>query len=244
MKFVEELCSLKCYRGESHWICPHYRSQRGSVCKLRATGAPDCQWCVAVEFTLGELQLCFVENLMWTTVDTNAVKNYVWNARWNANVYNVGSSSSQLCRCLQVCKPYPRDHITNNFSLLTNRPIDSYSLETLFRSVGLFMFANTEACCCCRSVLVACWQVSVLASLWSCWRRSSAIGQFVCIWKTSQVCWHSQLGAAANFDDLVKFGERRQIRRSQMFIKLAFEFGSDVIFMSHPITQSLGSKLR
>ena len=33
-----------------------------------------------------------------------------------------------------------------------------------------------------------------------------------------------QLGAAANFDDLVKFGDRRQIRRSQMFIKLAFEY--------------------
>ena len=53
-----------------------------------------------------------------------------------------------------------------------------------------------------------------------------------------------QLGAAANFDDLVKFGDCRQIRRSQMFIKLAFEFGCDVIFMSHPITRSLGSKLR
>ena len=54
----------------------------------------------------------------------------------------------------------------------------------------------------------------------------------------------SQLGAAANFDDLVKFGDRRQIRRSQMFIKLAFEFGCDVIFMSYPITRSLGNKLR
>ena len=53
----------------------------------------------------------------------------------------------------------------------------------------------------------------------------------------------SQLGAAANFDDLVKFGDRLQIRRSQMFIKLAFEFGCDIIFMSHPITRSLGSKL-
>ena len=51
-----------------------------------------------------------------------------------------------------------------------------------------------------------------------------------------------QLGAAANFDDLVKFGDRRQFRRSQMFIKLAFEFGCDVILMSHPITQSLGNK--
>ena len=29
----------------------------------------------------------------------------------------------------------------------------------------------------------------------------------------------NQLGAAANFEDLVKFGDRRQIRRSQMFIK-------------------------
>ena len=38
-----------------------------------------------------------------------------------------------------------------------------------------------------------------------------------------------QLGAAANFDDLVKFGDRRQIRRSQMFMKLAFELGCDVI---------------
>ena len=54
----------------------------------------------------------------------------------------------------------------------------------------------------------------------------------------------NQLGAAANFDDLVKFGDRRQIRRSQMFIKLAFEFGCDVILMSHPITRSLASKLR
>ena len=55
---------------------------------------------------------------------------------------------------------------------------------------------------------------------------------------------HHQLGAAANFDDLVKFGGRRQIRWSPMFIKLAFEFGCDVILMSHPITRSLGSKLR
>ena len=52
-----------------------------------------------------------------------------------------------------------------------------------------------------------------------------------------------QLGAAANFDDLVKFGDRRQIRRSQIFIKLAFEFGCDVILMSHPITRSIASKL-
>ena len=58
-------------------------------------------------------------------------------------------------------------------------------------------------------------------------------------------CSHDeQLGAAANFDDFVKFGDRRQIRWSQMFIKLAFEFGCDVILMSHPITRSLGSKLR
>ena len=49
------------------------------------------------------------------------------------------------------------------------------------------------------------------------------------------ICHQSyQLGAAANFDDLVKFGNRRQIRRSQIFIKLAFEFGCDVIFTSHP----------
>ena len=41
-----------------------------------------------------------------------------------------------------------------------------------------------------------------------------------------------------------KLGDRRQIRRSQMFIKLAFEFGCDVILMSHPITRSLGNKLR
>ena len=54
----------------------------------------------------------------------------------------------------------------------------------------------------------------------------------------------NQLGEAANFDDLVKFGDRRQIRQFQMFIKLAFEFGCDVILMSHPITRSLGSKLR
>ena len=46
-----------------------------------------------------------------------------------------------------------------------------------------------------------------------------------------------QLGAGANFDNLVKFGDRRQIRWSQMFIKLAFEFGCDVILMSHPITR-------
>ena len=55
---------------------------------------------------------------------------------------------------------------------------------------------------------------------------------------------HEQLGAAANFDELVKFGDRRQIRRSQMFMKLAFEFRCDVILMSHPITRSLASKLR
>ena len=52
-----------------------------------------------------------------------------------------------------------------------------------------------------------------------------------------------QLGAAANFDDMVKFDDRCQIRRSQMFLNLAFEFGCDVIFMSHPITWSLGTKL-
>ena len=129
MKFVVELCSLKCYRGESHWICPHYRSQRGSVCKLRATGAPDCQWCVADEFTLGELQLCFVENLMWTTVDSNAVKNYVWNARWIANVYNVGSSSSQLCRCLEVCKPYHQQFFTSHQQ--TNRFVFTGNIVSL-----------------------------------------------------------------------------------------------------------------
>ena len=56
--------------------------------------------------------------------------------------------------------------------------------------------------------------------------------------------YYQQLGAGANFDDLVKFGDRRQIRRPQMFIKLAFEFGCDVILMSHPITRSLGSKLQ
>ena len=52
------------------------------------------------------------------------------------------------------------------------------------------------------------------------------------------------VGCSRQFDDLAKFGDRHQIRRSQMFIKLAFEFGCDVIFMSHPITRSLGSKLR
>ena len=59
---------------------------------------------------------------------------------------------------------------------------------------------------------------------------------------TDMITVSEQLGAAANLDDLVKFGDRRQIRRSQMFIKLAFEFGCDVILMSHSITQSLGSK--
>ena len=59
-----------------------------------------------------------------------------------------------------------------------------------------------------------------------------------------RISLYHQLGAAANFDDLVKFGDRRQIRRSQMFIKLAFEFGCDAILMSHPITRSLASKLR
>ena len=52
-----------------------------------------------------------------------------------------------------------------------------------------------------------------------------------------------QLGATANFDDLIKYGDRRQIRLLQMFLKLAFEFGCDVIFMSHQIMRSLGSKL-
>ena len=58
----------------------------------------------------------------------------------------------------------------------------------------------------------------------------------------NDACWQNcscsanQLGAAANFDDLAKFGDRRQIRRSRLFIKLAF----DVIFVSHPITQSSG----
>ena len=54
----------------------------------------------------------------------------------------------------------------------------------------------------------------------------------------------SCMGAAANFDDIIKFGDHRQIRRYQMFKKFAFEFGCDVIFMCHPITWSLGSKLR
>ena len=43
-----------------------------------------------------------------------------------------------------------------------------------------------------------------------------------------------QLGAATNFGDLVKFGDCRQIRRSQMFIKLVFEFRCDVIFYVSP----------
>ena len=46
------------------------------------------------------------------------------------------------------------------------------------------------------------------------------------------------LGASANFDNLVKFGDRREIRRSQMFIELPLEF------MSHPITWLLGGKHR
>ena len=37
---------------------------------------------------------------------------------------------------------------------------------------------------------------------------------------------YGQLGAAANFDDLDKFGDRRQIRRSQMFKNL--HLNSDV----------------
>ena len=61
---------------------------------------------------------------------------------------------------------------------------------------------------------------------------------------TNMITVSEQLGAAANLDDLVKFGYCRQIRRSQMFIKLAFEFGYDVILMSQSITQSLGSKLQ
>ena len=52
-----------------------------------------------------------------------------------------------------------------------------------------------------------------------------------------------QLGAAASFDNLVKFGDYRQIRRFQMFIKLGFEWGCDVILMSHPVIWSLGGKL-
>ena len=62
------------------------------------------------------------------------------------------------------------------------------------------------------------------------------------IWR-KQPWRHEQLGAAANFDDLAKFGDHRQIRRSRLFIKLAFEFECDVIFMSRPITRSLGNKL-
>ena len=58
------------------------------------------------------------------------------------------------------------------------------------------------------------------------------------------LCALEQLGAVANFDDLVKFGDHRQIRRSQMFIKLEFEFGCDIILMSPPIKRSLGSKLQ
>ena len=57
-----------------------------------------------------------------------------------------------------------------------------------------------------------------------------------------KICIYEQLGVAANFDDPVK-GDRRQIRRPQMFIKLALEFGCDM-FMSHTITRSLSSKLR
>ena len=45
----------------------------------------------------------------------------------------------------------------------------------------------------------------------------------------------TSLGTAANFDDLVKFGDRRQIMQSQMFIKLAFEFGCDFYVSSNNV---------
>ena len=48
-------------------------------------------------------------------------------------------------------------------------------------------------------------------------------------------CPSGQSGATANFEGLAKFSDRRQIRWPQLFIKLAFEFGCDVIFISHPI---------
>ena len=55
---------------------------------------------------------------------------------------------------------------------------------------------------------------------------------------------YEQLGASVNFDDLFTFGDRRQIRRSGMFKKFAFEFRMrcHVIFISHPIKPSLGGK--
>ena len=47
-----------------------------------------------------------------------------------------------------------------------------------------------------------------------------------------------QLGAAASFDYPTKFGDHRNLSKSQirMFIKLAFELGYEIIFLSHPIT--------
>ena len=48
---------------------------------------------------------------------------------------------------------------------------------------------------------------------------------------------HCQLGAAANFGKLIKFGNRCQIRRYQMFVKLTFEFGCNIILC---LTQSHG----
>ena len=72
-------------------------------------------------------------------------------------------------------------------------------------------------------------------------QRDSNVESVSLSWRQHAVGFTEQLGAAANFDDLVKFGNRRQIGRSQMFIKLAFEFGCDFILMSHPITQSLST---
>ena len=51
--------------------------------------------------------------------------------------------------------------------------------------------------------------------------------------------WKTAGCTVANFDDLVKFCNFHQIRRSWLFIKLAFEFGCDVMFTSHPIKRWL-----
>ena len=53
----------------------------------------------------------------------------------------------------------------------------------------------------------------------------------------------AQLGVAANFFTVSSNLAMVAKLGNLLFIKFAFEFGCDIVFMSHPITPSLSSKL-
>ena len=65
---------------------------------------------------------------------------------------------------------------------------------------------------CCKVVMKQNTKLSVFLVILVWWGHRN---MSVCL----SIC---QLGAATNFDDLIKFGDRRQIRPSQMFIKLVW----------------------